>query len=551
VNLAWWLQSAALEYGERTALIDPHSGAEHTYEELSARTARVAAVLHQQGVGEDDIVVTLMPDDDWHFCVFFATMKIGAVFCGFNRTLNAEKHQDDVERLRARTIVVSRAHLDRAEKLLAETCLERIIVCDPEGSFAYPDLVALASAAVPFERVVPRSESQLCAVNFTGGTSGVSKGVMFTHGALGLSTRMSVVLNGITSEDRNLSVISLFHSGGIADAVRWTMIGGTNILTGAWDVDAFVSAIERHRPTFIFAMVPTMVRDWMRHPRFDELELTGIRASLGGETVPDGMRQTLRDRGMRVVSNYGLTESMPWCALGNALLWGDDALCPEGSVGKPLPELCEVVLKDPASGAVVVEPGVSGEVCIRGGIVSPGYYNDPESTAAAFDAEGWFHTRDIASFDENGWYYVRGRVDDIINCGGEKVSLVEIEDLLKSAPHVLDVACVGVPHERFGLVPAAVVVLSADLRPDDMVAVLDAYVLERTERWKRPRLYVSVTQVPRTHPKRTKDIRAMQRLVDDVLLRDGGEVQTLEQWRAERPTRPGSSGVSATPASVP
>lgn len=532
MNLAWWLHSASLEHADRVGLIDSHTGAEHTYAQLSDRTDRIATVLRGRGVAEDDLVVTLMPDDDWHYCVFFATLKIGAVFSGFNRTLNIEKHRADIERLRARVIVVSSAFVARAEHLLAETCLEQIIVCDPIGSAEHPDLMALAADAAPFDRVVPRTEDQLCAVNFTGGTSGVSKGVMFTHGTLGLSARMSILLSGVRGRDRNLSVISLFHSGGIADAVRWTMVGGTNILTGTWNVDVFVSAIEKHKPTFIFAMVPTMVRDWMRHPRFGRLDLTGIRTSLGGETVPGGMRQELRERGMRVVSNYGLTESMPWCVLGNALVWDEDTVCPEGSVGKPLAELCEVVLKDPATGDVVTEPGVSGEVCIRGGVVSPGYYNDPENTAAAWDAAGWFHTRDIAWFDENGWYHVRGRVDDIINCGGEKVSLVEIEDLLKAAPHVVDVACVGVAHERFGLVPAAVVVPAPGIGEDDVAAVLNDYLLERLERWKRPRLYVPVTEVPRTQPKRTKDISAMRLLLADVTLLDDGQVQTLAQWRA-------------------
>jgi acyl-CoA synthetase (AMP-forming)/AMP-acid ligase II len=259
-----------------------------------------------------------------------------------------------------------------------------------------------------------------------------------------------------------------------------------------------------------------------------------MRAIVSGETVPRGMRVALRERGMRVTTVYGLTETMPWAVLGVPFVWHDDDLLPELSVGKPMPEFCEVVLKETdGARAVITAPGVTGEICIRGEIVSPGYYNDPERTAAAWDKDGWFHTRDIGWFDEEGWYYVKGRVDDIINTGGEKLSLIELEDVLKSCPHVLDAACVPVPHERFGVAPAALVVTTEDVGPEKVAEVLDAYMLENLERWKRPRLYVPVAAIPRTDSKRTKDLAAIGRLLDGVALAHDGRVISLAQWRGE------------------
>jgi len=533
MNLAWWLHSAAREHGDNVALINPHSGNQFTYRDLDQRTALVAAALRDVGVAEDDVVVTLLQDDEWHYCVFFATLKIGGVFSGLNRNLKIEKHRADIERMRARVMVVSSEFVEVAEALLESTCLQTIIV-NGESAAGHPSLAQLMQNAVPVERIAPRTSEQLCAVNFTGGTSGVSKGVTFTHGKLGLSAHMATLYSDMRSTDVNVSVIGLFHSGGIADALRWTMVGGTNILLGAWNVDVLVRAIQRYKPTFIMAIVPTMVRDWMRHPEFDSLDLKGMRAIVSGETVPKGMRVALRDRGMRITTVYGLTETMPWAVLGVPFVWQDDELLPELSVGKAMPEFCEVVLKEAGgSGAVISTPGVSGEICIRGEIVSPGYYNDPERTAAAWDNEGWFHTRDLGWFDEDGWYYVTGRVDDVINTGGEKLSLIELEDVLKACPQVVDAACIGVPHDRFGLAPAAIVVTSDDLEPQDVPEVLNSYMLENLERWKRPRLYVPIAAIPRTDSKRTKDLAALREILDGVTLADDGRVISLSQWHQE------------------
>ncbi|WP_214105637.1 class I adenylate-forming enzyme family protein [Acrocarpospora catenulata] len=536
MNLAWWLDRSRAERPQHPALIECDSGLTVGYAELADRADRIAGVLADLGVGEDDIVVTLMPDDAWHVATFFGVLKVGAVFSGFNRVLAEEKFVADIERMRARTIVVSSAFLPTAERLRAATCLELILVCDEERADGRHNLRPLAEAHRGLGRVTPRTEDQLAAINYTGGTSGVSKGVMFTHGTLGLSARLTASYQGMTSGERNLSFISLYHSGGIHDAVTWAMLGATNILTGGWRVDQFVRAVEHYRPTWMKAWVPTMVRDLFRHPEWENVDLRGISCSLGGEKVPKEMREALRARGMRVTDTYGLTESMPWLVLGAPLVYGDEADIPSGSCGKPQREFCEVVLKDPETGAVITEPDVPGEVCIRGGVVSPGYYNDPERTAAAFDADGFFHTRDLAYFDADGWYYIHGRVDDIINCGGEKVSLVEVENVLKASPLVRDAACVGVPHERFGEIPAACVVPADDLDLDEpaLAERLDAHCIAAFERWKRPRLYVKVDAVPRTLPKRTKDMAALRALVAEVSLRDEEGVTSLGKHLARR-----------------
>ncbi|GAC1593659.1 MAG: AMP-binding protein [Acidimicrobiales bacterium] len=537
MNIAWWLERASDEYGSRTALVDGRSGATWTYAELRDKAEAVGSVLREEcGVGPDDLVITLMPDDCWHTAVFFGVLRVGAVFSGFNRTLHFEKFATDIERLGARTLIVNSAYVAMGRRLLAETSLAQLVVCDDA---AEPDLLDLRAAAArprPRTQVAPRTAEQAAAVNFTGGTAGVSKGVIFPHGALTLSAQAALLFDRLTSDDTNLSCISLYHSGGIHDAVKWTMAGAKNVLTGGWEADLAVRLFLEHRPTWVYFWVPTMVRDLMRHPDFEQLPLEGLKTLLCGEPVPPELQSELIERGVVAQNSYGMSESMPVGILKALVAHGEDA--PIGSCGRPLVELCETVLKDPESGKVITEPGVVGEVCIRGGVTSPGYYNDEERTIAAFDAEGFLHTRDMASFDKDGWWWLGGRTDDIINSGGEKLSLIEVEAVLRTHPDIVDVACVGAAHDRFGVVPSAVVVMSPSAGLDEQQArtLLDNHCLTQMERWKRPRLYVFVDEVPRTMPKRTKDLAALRRLVQDVVVTDATGVMSITRLTNNTPT---------------
>jgi len=396
-----------------------------------------------------------------------------------------------------------------------------------------PSLASLADSKPSDLRIEPRCRDDIAAINFTAGTSGASKGVIFTHGKLETSCWGSICLAGVTSDCRNLSLVGMFHSGGIADAVRLSMVGGTLYWSEGWDVDRVVRIIQRHKINFAYYIVPTMLRDLMRHPEWDRLNLDGLKTHVAGEVVPPEIEAALRAKGALLGAMYGMTETMPVRALSSTLYYRDENELPVGSSGRPNKEFCEVVLKDPHTGETLEGGDVEGEICVRGDVVTPGYYNDPERTAAAFDDEGYLHTRDSAYRDANGWYFIRGRTDDIIKCGAEKLSLLEIDSLLLAHPEIRDAACVGVAHERFGEVPAAFVVLA---NPQDEAAaskMLDAYCIASMERWKRPRLYVFVSSIPRTAAKRTKMQGAMKQQLEGakVMIADG--VTTLSALRAK------------------
>jgi acyl-CoA synthetase (AMP-forming)/AMP-acid ligase II len=197
-------------------------------------------------------------------------------------------------------LIVGQDFVEVGRELLNETCVEELLVCGDDVPDGLRDLRRLAGTERDQVRITPCLADEIAAVNFTGGTSGVAKGVIFTHGKLTLSAQASVFYDRLTSRDVNLSVISLYHSGGIHDAVKWTMVTATNVLSGGWQVERCRDLIGAHGVTWISFWVPTMIRDLMRHPAFETIPLERMSAILCGEAVPPELEQALLDRGMNV-----------------------------------------------------------------------------------------------------------------------------------------------------------------------------------------------------------------------------------------------------------
>jgi acyl-CoA synthetase (AMP-forming)/AMP-acid ligase II len=531
MNLGWWLERAATEYPSKTAVVDA-SGDSIAYADLLNLVNRISHVLRDDmGVRPDDVVVSCMPDNYLHVAVMYATMRVGAVFSGLNHKQVHEKFHADIDRCRPKAAIIS-PEFDEIAQLIGG--YPEISVAITHGAEApFPDLKALAAGKSAEFRIEQRSRDDLAAINFTAGTSGASKGVIFTHGKLETSCWGSIFLVGMNSDCRNLSLVGMFHSGGIADSVRVVMVGGTILWSEGWDVDRVVAIIKSHKPNFAYYIVPTMMRDLMRHPDWAELDINGLRTHVAGEVVPPEIEAAMRAKGAIVGAMYGMTETMPVRALSSTLYYRDEDDLPIGSSGKPNKEFCEVVLKDPFTSETLEGGDVEGEICLRGDVVTPGYYNDPERTAAAFDAEGYLHTRDRGYRDAEGWYFIRGRTDDMIMSGAEKLSLIEIDEVLLGHSDVRDAACVGVPHERFGEVPAAFVVLNSASEEGAARQLLDDFCIAQMERWKRPRLYVFVDAIPRTAAKQTKMTGEMRRLIDGISVANADGVITLGELKAK------------------
>jgi acyl-CoA synthetase (AMP-forming)/AMP-acid ligase II len=531
MNIGWWLERTFWEQPDKAAVVDA-DGTMVSYRELRALSNRIGNVLAAHGVGEDDVVVSAMPDHHLHVATFYAALRVGAAFSGLNYKLNPEKPLGDARHCGAKVAVVAPEHLELGRRLRAEAGVETVLVTTG-GDHGLPALDELLADAADELRIVQRNADDVAAINFTSGTSGASKGVTFTHGTLQNSAWGAVFLGGVNSSSRNLSLVGMYHSGGIHDSVRMVMAGGTILWSNGWDVDRVVQIFLEERPNWAYWIIPTMARDLMRHPRWPEIDLTGFRTYVAGEPVPVDVRDALLAKGAQVGNMYGLTEAMPVCVLGPSLYYGDETAVPVGSSGRPGKGFCTAVLKDPATGETLDGNDVEGEVCISGDVVTPGYFRDPGRTAEAFDDEGFLHTRDRAYRDPDGWWFIRGRTDDIINSGGEKLSLLEVDTALLAHPDVVDAACVGVAHDRFGEVPAAFVQVGGGLTEEPVRDLLDAHCLATLERWKRPRLYVLVDEVPRTAAKRSKMAPVLKARLEGLTVRDADGVTTFGRLQGQ------------------
>ncbi|OXM67149.1 hypothetical protein CF166_24925 [Amycolatopsis sp. KNN50.9b] len=532
MNLSWWLERSFWEYPDKPAVVDA-DGTTVSYRELRALANRVGNVLARHGVGEDDVVVTAMSDNHLHVACLYGTLSVGASFSGLNYKLHPGKPVADARHCGAKLAIVAPEHVDLGKRLQAEAGVETVLVTTGDHGLARLDQL-LAEAADEL-RIVPRNAEDVAAINFTSGTSGASKGVTFTHGTLQNSAWGAVFLGGVDSRARNLSLVGMYHSGGIHDSIRMVMAGGTILWSDGWDVDRVIDIFLTRKPNWMYWIIPTMMRDLMRHPRFGELDLQGLRTYVAGEPVPVDLRNALLSKGAQVGNMYGLTEAMPVCVLGPSLYYGDEAAVPIGSSGRPSKGFCTAVLKDPFTGEIIEGNDVEGEVCIKGDVVTPGYFNDPDRTRQAFDEGGFLHTRDRAYRDPDGWWFIRGRTDDIIKPGGEKLSLLEVDATLQAHPDVTDAACVGVPHDRFGEVPAAFVELARPMSEEEMRDLLDAHCIATLERWKRPRLYVLVDAVPRTPAKRSKMATVMKAQLEGMTVRDADGVTTFGAMKVGAP----------------
>lgn len=532
MNLGWWLERASAEYPDKTAIVNA-SGQSINYKDLRALVDSIGHVLREDmGVQPDDVVVTCIPDNFLHVAIMFATMRIGAIFSGLNHKQVHEKFHSDIARCRPKAAIIAPEFPEIADLVSGYSDISVAMTAGTHSRL--PSLDVLAATRAGVLRIEPRSRDDVAAINFTAGTSGASKGVIFTHGKLETSCWGSIFLAGVNSDCRNLSLVGMFHSGGIADAVRLVMVGGTLLWSEGWDVDRVVNIIKTHKPNFAYYIVPTMMRDLMRHPEWESLDIEGLRTHVSGEVVPPEIEAAMRAKGAIVGAMYGMTETMPVRALSSTLYYRDEDQLPRGSSGRPNKEFCEVVLKDPYTGEILEGGNVEGEICLRGDVVTPGYYNDPERTAGAFDDEGYLHTRDNGYRDENGWYFIRGRTDDMILSGGEKLSLLEVDKVLLAHSDIRDAACVGVGHERFGEVPAAFIVLSTMSSEAAARDMLDAYCMSAMERWKRPRLYIFVESIPRTAAKQTKMAGELRRMVADITVANADGVVTLGEIQARR-----------------
>lgn len=451
LGLAVWMRRVAERYPARPALTC--DDITWTYAQLQRRIEALAAVLAGRGVQPGDRVGYLGFNDPHFLVALFACARLNAIFVPLNFRLTAPEVAFIAEDAGV-SLMLADAHnrpvIDDIRTRLG--CRHYLLV---EG--VAPGWEALPALEQPPATVPPEVQVQpdeVALIMYTSGTTGHPKGAMLTHGNFWTNNLNGILSNGLRCEDVVLNFAPLFHVGGLCSvSLPALQAGGHLLLHRSWDVEAVMRDIARYRVSVTFA-VPSMLLFMSQHPGFAGADLASLRTiAVGGAPMPVPLLQLYAQRNIPVNQGFGMTETTATVSL----LVPERGIDKQGSCGTPA-LLTEVCLQD-YDGQPITEPHVHGELCIRGGNVMKGYWNRPEATAAVFDAEGWFHSGDVAYFDEEGFFFICDRLKDMVISGGENVYPAEVESVLYQHPDIAEVAVIGAPDAQWGERVVAVVAL--------------------------------------------------------------------------------------------
>ncbi|MGW3130716.1 acyl-CoA synthetase [Streptomyces sp. NPDC001076] len=496
-GLGSWPARRARKTPHRTALV---SGGQSTdYRALHARTTRLAHALRALGIRRGDRIAYLGPNHPAYLETLFAAGTLGAVFVPLNTRLAGPEIAYQLGDSGAKALLYGPSHAGLVAGLPGTTDVRTYVEVGPE----YEELLAAAADDPIDEPVAP---DDTCIIMYTSGTTGRPKGAMLTHANLTWNAFNVLVDTDLIADERALVSAPLFHTAGLNMlALPVLLKGGTCVLVESFDPAATLDLIEQHRITFMFG-VPTMFDQVARHPRWPDADLSSLRIlTCGGSPVPTPLIARYQERGLTFLQGYGMTEASP----GTLFLDAEHATSKAGSAGVPhFFSDVRVVRPD----LTPVDVGEAGEVMVRGPHVMPGYWGLPEETAASF-ADGWFRSGDAATVDEDGYVFIVDRLKDMIISGGENVYPAEIEDLLLTHPDIVECAVIGVPDDKWGEVPRAVVVPreGAVLDPDEVLASLSG----RLAKYKLPKSVVLADELPRTASGKLLKARVRKRYGSD------------------------------------
>ncbi|MEY4294450.1 MAG: hypothetical protein RLY82_138 [Pseudomonadota bacterium] len=417
-----------------------------TFAELAHDASCYAAALMAQGVSKGDRVALLSPNNANLIIQLWACWWLGAVACPLNIRWNAAE--------------IGHAVIDAGAKVLVVDLSLQQVTASIQKEVSVVNSPALAQQAKKLNPVpdTRTSGDALAALLYTGGTTGKSKGVMLTHAQFwSASITRAAELNN-PPDGVSLLVAPLFHVAGLGRLVGQSLVGGTCITMPSFRPDLVASAIEEHGITDTI-MVPSMLQSLLALPNLDLSRLQSLnRIAFGAAPMPPD----LLDKALAAwpkaefFQAYGLTETAGAVCINlpNNHRGAGRANGLWRSVGRP-GFGAEIRIVDPLG--VEVPRGTVGEIELKGAMVTHGYWNLPEITASAF-RDGWFRTGDGGRMDADGYLFIADRLKDMIISGGENIYSAEVEAALRTHPAVVDVAVIGVPHERWGESVHAVVV---------------------------------------------------------------------------------------------
>ncbi|MDO8955850.1 MAG: long-chain fatty acid--CoA ligase [Deltaproteobacteria bacterium] len=507
IPLYRFLDNAVRDFPEKEAII--FQGRKITYRQLGEEAVNVASGLAQRGLKKGQRMAIMLPNCPQYIAVYYAILKIGGIVVNVSPMYVERELEFQLKDAGAETILALRDFYPRLEAVREKIPLKTIILTDlhetggertgqkagtaaAKGVYEYAEVVEMGRRLPPPSVQVNPDEVAL--LQYTGGTTGFSKGAMLTHRNLVSDVLQCVSWNqdAVKGQERMLAVLPLFHVYGMTVAMNEAIeLAATIILLPRFNVDEALEAINLYQPTR-FPGVPTMYMAIINHPQVKKYNISSIRVcSSGSAPMPIEAQKRFEElTGAKISEGYGLTEASP-VTHANPFL-GKRKL---GSIGLPRPDT-DAKIVDLETGEKDLPPGEEGELCIRGPQVMLGYWNRPEETEKTL-RNGWLYTGDIGRMDEEGYFYIVDRKKDMIICSGYNVYPREIEEVLYQYPKIQEACIVGVPDPYRGETVKAFVVLKE--KEQATAEEIIEFCRKNMARFKVPTVVEFRKELPKSH----------------------------------------------------
>jgi len=449
----------------------------YSYQEFRRRVGRLASVLRSAGAEEGTTVAVMDWDSHRYLEAYFAIPMMGAVLFTVNVRLSAAQIAYTLAHSKAEILLVHRDFFAVVEALLPQLSDIKAVIAIADGietgcpQFAVGEYELLTAAAPPDFEFRDFDENALATTFYTTGTTGNPKGVCFSHRQIVLHTLAAKApfgatrYGGLGHGDVYMPLTPMFHVHAWGMPYVATLLGLKQVYPGRYDPDVILDLKQRESVTYSHC-VPTIMRMVLDAAAHRTVDLSGWTLKIGGSALTPQLCSEAQSKGMVLISGYGMSETAPIIATARWRNRGDDAEAHVSAMvasGVPIP-LVSARIVDSNMKALPTDGVTQGELVLRAPWLTPCYMGDEAATDALWRG-GWMHTQDVASIDPDGTIVIRDRLKDVIKTGGEWLSSLDLENLIRGADGVGEVAVIGVPHPRWGERPVGVVVCTGPVAP--------------------------------------------------------------------------------------
>ncbi|MFP4040844.1 MAG: fatty acid--CoA ligase [Desulfosudaceae bacterium] len=507
----------------------------YTYRDLYRRVHQLANVLTEAGSGPGSTVAVMDWDSHRYLECFFAIPMMGAVLHTINVRLSPEQLIYTINHAEDDVILVNEEFLPLLEAVKDQfETVKKIILISDSGQTPgteltidgeYENLVNSADASYDFPDF---DENTMATTFYTTGTTGLPKGVFFSHRQLVLHTYGMLANNSafesqiqVTSKDVYMPITPMFHVHAWGVPFVMTLLGAKQVYPGRYEPEMLVKLLVKEKVT-ISHCVPTIMHMLVSSPAIKQFDLTGWKVIIGGSALPQGLCKAALDLGINIFAAYGMSETCPLLTAAvlkpKMLEWSqEDQIKMRCRTGRPAPNVL-LKIHDPAGNPLPHDGQSTGEVVVRAPWLTQGYLKDPEKSEELWRG-GWLHTGDIGYVDEEGYLQITDRLKDVIKTGGEWISSLELEDIISRHEAVSESAAIGIPDDKWGERPLVMVVLKEGFQGKVTEEDFKNFFLSFVEKGEIPKYGVPdkveiVEEIPKTSVGKINKKELRQRFTD-------------------------------------